>query len=100
MKTDQYGDVFLQVGSNGSATKKPVQGIVESFDKLIATAKCVSSTGHVTLISICPRTDDAEAATRGININSRVQELVDTRGCVLIEHEGIFLCKNGEINTA
>ena len=100
MKTDEYGDVFLQVGSNDSATKKPVQGIVENFDKLIATAKRVSSTGHVTLSSICPRTDDDEAAARGIDINSRVQELADTRGCVLIEHEGTFLCKNGEINTA
>ena len=100
MKTDEYGDVFLQVGSNYSATKKPVQGIVENFDKLIATAKRVSSTGHVTLSSICPRTDDDEAAARGIDINSRVQELADTRGCVLIEHEGTFLCKNGEINTA
>ena len=102
MKSDQYGDVFIQVGSNDCATNKPVcvYGIMENFDKLIAIAKRVSSSGHVTLSGICLRADDTEAATRGTDVNSRMQELAETRGCVRIDHEGTFLCKNGDINTA
>ena len=91
--SDQYGDVFIQVGSNDCATKKRVHGIMENFDKLIATAKRVSSSGHITLSSICPRTDDTEAAAaRGTYVYSRMQELAETRRCVRIDHEGTFLC--------
>ena len=56
MKNNEFGDIIIQIGSNDCATKKPVQEIIENFDKIIEAAKQVSSTGHVTLCGICPRT--------------------------------------------
>ena len=47
--------------------------------------KQVSSTGHVTLGGICPRIDNGEAATRGTEINSRLQQLAEARGCIHIK---------------
>ena len=100
MKTGDYADITIHVGSNDWATKKPIPEIAENYDKIIEAAKRVSSTGHVTLSGICPRTDDNEAACRGKEFNARVQELVEVRGCVRVEHDGRFLCMNAEVNSA
>ena len=100
MKNKEFGDLLIQVGSNDCATKKPVQEIVENFDKMVEAAKRVSSTGHVTLGGICPRTDDGDAAARGTELNSRLQQLAETRGCVHADHDGTFLCRNGDVNSA
>ena len=100
MKNNEFGDIIIQIGSNDCATKKPVQEIIENFDKIIEAAKQVSSTGHVTLGGICPRTDDGDAAARGTEINSRLQQLAEARGCVHVDHSGTFLLRNGEVNTA
>ena len=82
MKNNEFGDISIQIGSNDCATKKPVQEIIENFDKIIEAAKQVSSTGHVTLGGICPRTDDGDAAARGTEINSRLQQLAEARGSI------------------
>ena len=100
MKNNEFGDIIIQIGSNDCATKKPVQEIIENFDKIIEAAKQVSSTGHVTLGGICPRTDDGDAAARGTEVNSRLQQLAEACGCVHVDHSGTFLLRNGEVNTA
>ena len=100
MKNNEFGDIIIQVGSNDCATKKPVQEIIENFDKIIEAAKQVSSTGHVTQGGICPRTDDGDAAARGTEVNSRLQQLAEARGCIHVDHSGTFLLRNREVNTA
>ena len=100
MKSDEYGDIYIHIASNDCATKKPVPEIVENMDNIIAAAKRVSSSGHVTISGICPRIDDTTAAARGAEVNTREQELAETRGCVRVDHEGTFLCRNGEVNSA
>ena len=100
VKNKEFGDLLIQVGSNDCATKKSVQEMIENFDKIVEAAKRVSSTGHVTLGGICPRTDDGDAAARGTEVNSRLQQLVETRGCVHTDHDGTFFCRNGDVNSA
>ena len=100
MKNNEFRDIITQIGSNDCATKKPVQETIENFDKIIEAVKQVSFTGHVTLGGICPRTDDGDAAARGTEINSRLQQLAEARGCVHVDHSGTILLRSGEVNTA
>ena len=65
MKSDEYGDIYIHIASNDCATKKPVPEIVENMDNIIVATKRVSSSGHVTISGICPRTDDTTASARG-----------------------------------
>ena len=39
MKNNAFGDIIIHVGSNDCATKKPVQEIIENFDKIIEAAR-------------------------------------------------------------
>ena len=95
---NEFGDVIIQVGSIDCATKKSVQEIIENYE-IIEVAKQVSSTGHVTLGGISPRTNDGDAAARGTERKSRLQQLAEARDDIHIDHGGTFLLKNGEVNT-
>ena len=66
--------------------------------KIITEAKRVSSSGHVTISSLCPRTDKPDAGTRVTEANIKLATLASDSGCVFVSHQENFLCKNDDIN--
>ena len=98
MKEDSYGDVLVQVGTNDCSTKFPVEKICENLKDIATQAKRVSRTGYVTLSSITLRTDNPSAAAKGSEVNEGMKRVAKESGCVLVDNQDNFLCRNGDIN--
>ena len=47
--------------------------------------------------SICPRTDNSSAASKGSDINETIKPIVGDKDCVFVVHSESFLTKGGEI---
>ena len=97
MKTDTFGDVMIHVGTNDCCTKFPTQKIGNNICDIVSQAKRVSTTGHVTLSSITPRSDNKNAADKGDTVNTVMESIAGESGCLFVNHHDNFLCRNGDI---
>ena len=98
MKNNTFGDIIVHVGTNDCSTKFPRDKISDNIRSIVSEAKRVTKSGHITLSSITPRTDNEAAATKGEGINHDIKAIADENGCVFVCHQDNFLCRNGEIN--
>ena len=96
-KRGAYSDIIIHVGTNDTATKFPKEKFVENITNIIDQAKEKSASGHVVMSSICPRTDNSSAASKGSDINETIKPIVGDKGCVFVDHSESFLTKAGEI---
>ena len=100
MPSNSASDIITHVGTNDSATKLPIDKIMDNYVQIITECKRVSTTGHITVSALCPRADDDNASTRGREINEQLQSLASDQACVYSSHDGNFRLQNGEANTA
>ena len=96
-KRGAYSDIFIHVGMKNTATKFPIEKIVENITNIIDQAKEKSSSGHVVMSSICPRTDNSSTASKGSDINETIKPIVGDKVCVFVDHSESFLTKGWEI---
>ena len=95
--TDAYADVTIHVGTNDCATKFPVDKIADNIREISNHAKRVSRSGCVTFSSITPRIDNAAAAEKGITVNERMKAIAEETGCLFVNNQDNFLCRNGDL---
>ena len=98
MKNNTFGDIIVHVGTNDCSTKFPRDKISDNIRSIVSEAKRVTKSGHITLSSITPSTDNEAAATKGEGINHDIKAIADENGCLFVCHQDNFLCRNGEIN--
>ena len=98
MKEYSYVDLLVHVGTNDCSTKFPVEKLCENLKDIATQAKRVARTGYVTLSSITPRTDNQSAAAKGSEVKEEMKRVAKESGCVFVDNQDNFLCRNGDIN--
>ena len=96
--TDAYADVTIHVGTNDCSTKFPVDKIADNIREISNQAKRVSRSGCVTFSSITPRIDNVAAAEKSIRVNELMKSIAEETGCLFVNNQDNFLCRNGDIN--
>ena len=77
MKNNTFGDIIMHVGTKNCSTKFPRDKISDNIRSIVSEAKRVTKSGHITLSSITPRTDNEAAATKGGGINHDIKAIMD-----------------------
>ena len=95
---DAYADVTIHVGTNDCSTKFPVDKITDNIREISNQAKRVSRSGCVTFSSITPRIDNVAAAEKSITVNEHMKSIAEETGCLFVNNQDNFLCRNGDIN--
>ena len=62
---------------------------------IVSQAKRVSTTGHVS--GITPRSGHKDAAEKGKTVNTVIESVAGESGCLFMNHQDNFLCRNGDI---
>ena len=74
-----------------------VTRVVLPNNLIVSQAKQVSTTGHATISGITPRSDHKDAAEKGETVNTVIESVAGESGCLFMNHQDNFLCRNGDI---
>ncbi len=96
IKNKKYNDMTIVCGTNDSATKKPVEKIIQECKDMITVAKAKAVKVH--LSSILPRSDDRADMVKIDTLNQMITILANEEGVEFINNDKNFRYRDDTID--
>ncbi|CAH1778114.1 unnamed protein product [Owenia fusiformis] len=92
-----YDNIIFQIGSNDCAASDNAETIVDSYKLLLAGGHAIAKS--ISVSSICPRTDNANAHTTAQAVNAELQVLCENmENTNFVNNDSSFILQDGTVN--